>query len=259
MTSSFDDFVESLPNSEEGFDINSELNPTLSDSQPETNGNTVNKIDSENEDLPFNKNPKIKKYIERQVQKGLKSVMGNTQQEFTRNSLPAQNPSVSSVPSEWVAMYGDDERSLKAWEYNQSILSREIEKAKEDLLKSIEQKEYSQKQRESEVNNFIEESIESIEEDNNISLSKKDRSEFLDLVQRLSPKNEDGDIVSFADFGTSFEIFKQIKSKGAPSNSVNKALASRSASSNTSSEIKTEPKGYVSGMGANGIRSALGL
>ena len=185
--------------------------------------------------------------------------MGNTQQEFTRNSLPAQNPSVSSVPSEWVAMYGDDERSLKAWEYNQSILSREIEKAKEDLLKSIEQKEYSQKQRESEVNNFIEESIESIEEENNISLSKKDRSEFLDLVQRLSPKNEDGDIVSFADFGTSFEIFKQIKSKGAPSNSVNKALASRSASSNTSSEIKTEPKGYVSGMGANGIRSALGL
>lgn len=258
MTSSFDDFVNNLPNAEEGFDINSEINPTLSESQTENNGDTtVNDNLSDEENLPFNKNPKIKKYIERQVQKHLKSSIGEQQQLARPQAV--QSRENSAVPPEWIAMYGDDERSLKAWEYNQSILSREIEKAKEDLLKSIEQKEYSQKQRESEIENFIEESIESIEEDNNITLSKKDRQEFLDLVQRISPKNSDGDIVSFADFGTSFEIFKQIKSKSAPSNSVNKALASRSASSNTSSEIKTEPKGYVSGMGANGIRSALGL
>jgi len=269
--SSFDDFVEGLPNNDEGFDINSELNPSLADSQSENNGNVEDKpsLDGDNsqdeEELPYNKNPKIKKFIERQAKKEFSKYlesMGNSIQRPVEQ--PYQASQDSAVPAEWIAMYGDSEDTRKAWEYNKKILDSYKSEIKRDLLTEIQSSEQQSKQKQKEFEDFVENNLEELEEQHGVDLTsnsssaKKSRSEFLDLVQRLSPKDAEGNVVSFADFGTAFELYKSTKTVTAPSNARNKALASRSMAK-SSDTVVPPPQGYIPGSGAEGVRRAIGL
>lgn len=105
---------------------------------------------------------------------------------------------------------------------------RAIEKARNEMLREREEETKEQAQHEE----FIESKLESLEDQFNIDLTsdspkaKKARAEFLDVVERLSPKDESGAIKDFADFGGAYEVYRQSKTQ-VIDNSRNKEIASR--------------------------------
>ncbi len=140
------------------------------------------------------------------------------------------------VPTEWIALYGDTPEARKAWKVNESLLRNYAMQAKESALEEIETRQRDAAKQESEFEQFIDSSLESIEDAYDIDLTsnapaaRKDRREFLSLVQNLSPKDENGNITGYADFNATWEMY-QLK-RGAPkqNETVNKAkeLSSRS-------------------------------
>lgn len=250
-----DKFVDGLPEEDKPFDINAEMQgsqpeDTNVEGAPSSQGaNTEN----EEENLPFNKNPKMKRFIERQVEKRLREMTPAQQQ-----SQQSQVAVPTDVPAEWIAMYGDNEDTRKAWGFQQKLLNDYGAKIKQETLESIKG-EKTRLESEAKANeDFIDDSIENIEEKFGVTLTTKDRNEFLDLVQRLSPKDANGNIKEYADFHTAYEMFADKKNIPDKTVARQKTLASRSSSTH-STEAPTAPKGYQQGMGFDGVRQALGI
>ena len=112
----------------------------------------------------------------------------------------------------------------------EQILSRAEERALERLQQTQAAEEAEVRKYESEIDSMLEE----IEDSNGIDLSsdtpsaRKARREFLDMVVRLSPKDSEGNISEYADFGSTFELWQSTRDRQpAPRN---KELASRSMS-----------------------------
>lgn len=105
--------------------------------------------------------------------------------------------------------------------------------AKEEAIREIESKQVELAQEQKEYEDLIDNNLESLEDSHNIDLTsdapkaRKARREFLELVQDLSPKDENGDIISYADFDATFDQY--LKSQQEPKdNSRRESIASRS-------------------------------
>lgn len=87
-----------------------------------------------------------------------------------------------------------------------------------------------------EYEKFIDESLEWLEDEHNIDLTsdapaaRKARRELLELVESLSPKDAEGTITGFADFGSTFDLYQRTKaeSKSNPTADRRKEISSNS-------------------------------
>lgn len=113
----------------------------------------------------------------------------------------------------------------------------------------------AQQQREEE--RFIDSELEAIEDEANVDLTsnspaaRKARTEFLSLVEKLSPKDQDGNIKDYADFSTTFEIYQNSRK---PDASRAKSLAARTMQSTGASQpSKLEENAHESYLRDQGI------
>lgn len=97
--------------------------------------------------------------------------------------------------------------------------------AKEETLKEFDSRKESENNAVAQEEQTLDEMMERIEDDNNIDLSDTDRKGFLTLLEKLSPKDQKGNIIEYADASTVYELYESRKEK--PSNRA-KELASRS-------------------------------
>lgn len=133
-----------------------------------------------------------------------------------RNLLP------SEVPPEWIALYGNTPESQAAWKLNEKLLLNFKESATQDAISKFEAKQDQIRQEQKGFESFIDSELENLEEDFNVDLTsnapaaRKNRREFLELVEKLSPKDSEGTITGYADFASTFEIYQQNKGKEKP-------------------------------------------
>lgn len=258
-TSEFDDFVNNLPEREESFDFEKEF---VSDSQPEKREEAKDLSDLKSEDsIPFDKNPKIMRFIDRQVKKRINEIAPK------REERQMETTNTVDVPQEWLVMYGDSEESRRAWKLQEKILNDYKDLAKQEALETIRLDQEKERKEIAKFQDFIENSLEDIEEQYNVDLTSKSkdaqsrRADFLELVQRLSPKDASGNVITYADFNTAWELFNE-KNKSNPQEdstiSRQKNLANRTLQK-TSDSIPVKQKGYEPGMGFAGVRRAIGL
>lgn len=129
------------------------------------------------------------------------------------------------------------------------VLNDMTSKAKADALEEIEERQARSKQEEKELDSFIDNELEALEDQYNIDLtsdapaSRKVRREFLEMVQSLSPKDEDGEITGYADFGSTFDVYQKTRTEVKDS-SRNKEIASKlmqRSGNNSVSERQTTP------------------
>lgn len=122
-------------------------------------------------------------------------------------------------------------------------------KAKEQALQEVEQRKQAERQEEKQYNDLIDTQLESIEDEFNVDVTsnapaaRKTRNEFLKMVQDLSPKDESGELTGYADFRTTFQLYKE-RNVEKVDNSRQKEIASRSmqkSSTSDSGESKTTP------------------
>jgi hypothetical protein len=108
------------------------------------------------------------------------------------------------------------------------------EEAKNEALKEVEERQTNLVKEQQEYENLIDNELESLEDAHNIDLTsdapkaRKTRREFLELVQQISPKDENGDIVSYADFGSTFDLYVKTQTEEKTDNSRKQEIASRS-------------------------------
>lgn len=121
----------------------------------------------------------------------------------------------------------------------------------EAISKVREEREKESKEVQEEEKN-LDEMLENLEEDHNADFSNEDtRRGFLNLLEKLSPKDRDGNILEYADPDTTWEIFTERTQK---SSSRAKELASRSMTrSGASQESKLETDSTERFLRDNGI------
>lgn len=106
--------------------------------------------------------------------------------------------------------------------------------ALDKAIQSIEAERQSESSAVSEEEDNIEEGLEMLEDEYDIDLSpgSKERNNFLTLLERLSPKDKQGNILEYADFDATYDIYERTREK---SSSRAKELASRSMARSGSS------------------------
>lgn len=144
------------------------------------------------------------------------------------------------VPAEWIALLGDSPEAKKAWLLQQSLLNQSVERARETLKEELQAEQRAQEEELQKYESEIDSNLETIEEKYGVDLTsnspkaKRERNEFLNLVEKLSPKDEDGGIREFADFDSTFELYHQSKVREkSPVTEKQKELASRSMQSSS--------------------------
>lgn len=107
-------------------------------------------------------------------------------------------------------------------------------KAKEEALEEIQQRIATEQTQQREFESFIDNELESIEEDYDVDITsdapaaRKMRHELRALVEKLSPKDENGLLTGYADFKETFELYQARKEKAADTTSRAKEVAARS-------------------------------
>jgi hypothetical protein len=203
--------------------------------------------------LPFNKDPKIQKFIEKEISKRL--------EDFKPEPTKAEAPVDDKVSDVLTRLIGNDtpEKVSMIKEFKE-ILSEGTAKAKAEAIAELEARQNAEVEADREAEVELENAFENIEEafdvdiTSNNPLARKTRQEFVTFVEKIAPKDRNGDIVDYPDMTSAWETFSEIKKSTQQPNRA-KELASRSMA--RSSEA-TAPKD-ISHLGFDNIVEHLGI
>lgn len=165
------------------------------------------------------------------------------------NTAPA-----ADTDARLLQIFGDsDEGKLLAKNFGK-VLSEKTAEAKELALKEFREEQQRIAAEQKQFESMIDSELENLEDEYDVDLTsdapaaRKARREFLELVQNLSPKDENGTITAYADFETTFEIYQKTKTQEKPNATVTRAkeIASKTmqSSSSTTPEAAQPTKGF---------------
>lgn len=151
------------------------------------------------------------------------------------------------VDEKLITLYGDTENGRKAAQLHQDLLNKKFEEAEERAFTRLTEFQRKEEQEVRVNGDFIENEFESIEDEYNVDLSGSTersatiRNAFLNFIERLSPKDTNGNIEEYADFQNAWELFQDRLEKP---NNRSKDIASRSmtTSASSSQENSTQNK-----------------
>lgn len=179
-------------------------------------------IKAEEKKIPFNEDPKIQRFIEREVERKL----GQYQ-------APVEKPkSKHSVVSAFEAIIGNDKpEKVQALDALNETLSEYASKAERAEQIALEREQ--EMVQEAEIDNQFDNGFASIKSNFNVDLDAqpKVKAQFLDFVKTIAPRDEDGDITDLPNFAGAFEAFKKMSSQPSAS-ALAKTFASRTVQNN---------------------------
>lgn len=188
----------------------------------------------EEKPLPFNKDPKIQKFIEKEISKRIAEIKPEPRED---------KPQLDTEREELLAqVFGNDtpEKIAIGQRFGKYLDSLKGS-AKAEALAELESREYAQVEADKEAERELETAFENIEENYDIdfstTLGKKTRQEFASFVEKIAPKDQYGDIVDYPDMNSAWETFSDLKkSTGTPNRAKELASRSMQRSAETSSE-----------------------
>lgn len=194
--------------------------------------------------VPFHKDPKVQRYVEKEIEKAL----GNKTQTVEKNQEVVPSD-VKDVIEAFTAIIGNDTpEKVRALEKLEKTLQgsdeRASTKAIERFQQQVKEQEQQQTQAEKAAQDELDTYFDEIEETYNVDLSsnsasaKQMRSQFIDYVRKIAPKDEKGEVKAFPDMMASFEDFQE-RQKRTIQPTRAKELASRglTRSSDTTSAV----------------------
>lgn len=123
--------------------------------------------------------------------------------------------------------------------------------AREEALEEYEKRRNSESEEVRKEEAKLDEILDKVEDEHGIDMDGEDRKGFLSLLEKLSPKDRDGNIIEYADPDTTAEIYLSRKERP---NVRAKELASRSMTrSGASSESKIEENAAIRFLRENDI------
>jgi len=139
-----------------------------------------------------------------------------------------------SLDPRLVRMYGAE--NVEAAQIHQDLLTDYATKAEERAFERMKAQREAEESEKAQFENLITSELEGIEDEYDIDLTSnapkaaKTRRDFLELVEKLSPKDAQGRVTAYADFNQTWELFsaKQAAAAKAAPASRAKEIAARS-------------------------------
>lgn len=179
--------------------------------------------------LPFNKDPKVQKFIEKEISKRLA--------EFKPEAPAEKTPAVDD--DYYVRLIGNDTPEKVAM-IKEAIArdERMLQQAEERAFNRLSQREQEEVMADKQAEEELENAFDAIEENYDVDITSnnpqavKTRQEFVSFVEKIAPKDRNGDIVDYPDMQSSWETFQEMK-KSTATPSRAKELANRSMAKST--------------------------
>lgn len=204
--------------------------------------NTVeNQVEEKEEKpLPFNKDPKVQKFIEKEISKRLS--------EYEVKEAPktqgAEDEFKDVIESLTVIIGNDTTEKVQAINAFKNALVNVDKRATEKAISHLEEIRQRETEADKQAQEELENAFENIEEtydvDFSTTLGKKTRQEFVSFIEKIAPK-KDGEIVEYPDMNSAWETFQELK-KSNPQTNRAKDLASRSMARSSGTEAKPDLK-----------------
>lgn len=185
---------------------------------------------TEEKPLPFHKDPKIQKFIEKEISKRL------TREETPRRETETVDDFKEVIDSFSTIIGNDTPEKVKALDALKrslvSLDSKAVTRAEERIEEIRSQEDAADREAEEELYD----AFETIEDNYDVDLTSqrgsKLRSEFVTFVERIAPKDRNGNVIDYPDMNSAWETFSEIK-KSTAQPSRAKELANRSMSRST--------------------------
>jgi len=235
--SATDDFMAGLDKGEEN-----PLEPQIDDLFPEDKEPDIKNDIEEVKPLPYHKDEKLQKYIEKQVEKRLSNFKPSATETF-KQEVSVSDPGLVEA---FKTILGDDtpekQNALKALERSLANVDERATQKAVDRLQQVQQEQSERETREiEEAESELEEGFENIESHYGIELTERQKDAYKDFLLKIQPK---GGYEEYPDFIETFDVFK--KSVTRSSNSQAKILASRgierSSSANVTPKLTSDGK-----------------
>lgn len=132
----------------------------------------------------------------------------------------------------------------------QKVLERQAEGVKQQTLQEFEERQLESQREQKGFETFIDSELESLEDEYNVDLTsdapkaRKARRELLEMVQNLSPKDEDGTLTGYADFSSTFDLYQKNQSQDKSPEIANrqKEIASRTMQKSNQNNNSNSPQ-----------------
>jgi hypothetical protein len=194
----------------------------------------------EEKPLPFNKDPKIQKFIDKEISKRLAEFKPEAPRE-----TQSEVDSFKDVIDSFTAIVGNDTpEKIKALDALQKSLNSLDQRASQKAIQALEGIKQEELQADQKAEQELESAFDNIEKTFDVDITSnnptaiKTRKEFVSFVEKIAPKDRNGDIVDYPDMTSAWETFSAIK-KSTATPSRAKELASRSMT--RSAETTSEP------------------
>ncbi len=209
-----DKFFDGLP--KQDVKIEDPLKDTNIEKKSETTDNVEKPEKEESDDeSPARKNRRHRR-IEEQLQKEREANIALTERiKVLAEQDKIVRESDGTIDPRLVRVFGTTDEGKEVAKHFSEILAETKQSAREEAIREIEQQRTQQIEEQKQYESFIDNELESLEDEYNVDLTsdapvaRKARREFLEMVQSLSPKDENGTITGYADFGSTFELYKE--------------------------------------------------
>lgn len=218
MNNEENEFLAGLNQSEQPF----EENENLFGEQP-----AVEEAEEEEKPLPFHKDPKVQRYIQKEIEKAQRS-QPSAERQFIEDTK--QDDDEGTAILERIIGNDTPEKVAAIKDFKRYLGSLE-EKGADRAMSYLQQQEEEARQEEEQASEEIEQGFEDIEETFGVDLSsnaptaRKTRNEFIDFIKRVAPKDSEGNVTALPDLTETFELYQSTQTR--PSNTRAKELASR--------------------------------
>lgn len=195
----------------------------------EEEGTVIEEDKKEDKPVPFHKDPKVLRFIEKEVSKRAESFKSATP---TAVVAPSTEDEITDVLTRIIG--NDTPEKLQGVKDLRKVLGGLEEKGAQRALQQLEERADKERERDVKAQQELNDAFEEVEENYNVDLSsntaqaKKMRSEFVDYVRKIAPKDrETGEVIGYPDMLTAFEEFQERQKRAVPTAARAKALASR--------------------------------
>lgn len=213
-----------------------EEKPTEDTTEPEEE-------EMEEKPLPFHKDPKIQRYVQREIAKALE---GQTPRQVVQATEKVdESQSEDELIAAFTQIIGNDTPEKQ---HALRMLERGLKKIEEKALSAKHEIEM-ERQAEAEAERELVTGLAQIEDNYDVDITsttpqaKKLRTEFIEFVERIAPKDEYGNVKEYPDFESSFELFRQINTRPTTGSDKAKQLAARSMARSSDAQLAMKPQG----------------
>lgn len=150
-----------------------------------------------------------------------------------------ESEKAGAVDGRLLTLFGNDEKGQQAAALFQQLLTEARTSAKEEALTEVQQAQQEAEREVSREQDILTDTLENLEDEtgvdftSNAPAARKARNEILDLMEKYSPKDADGNIIEYADIAGVYETWQMQRQQNKPKNDRQKELASRSMEEGT--------------------------